>query len=163
MRYIPYIYIAVFLHAGLAFLLPEYANNITKEEDKKKYVRIKVVEKKERQVIEAPLKRTDAPEEADFIGKTDHKAQVQTKTKPNFSSSKKASAFEAKRYSKLLPGEAEEDYYRDFIPDENIAYAKAIDVNTYYYPLISYLTQVRSQVSLAFADPRSKLKQSKGK
>ena len=37
------------------------------------------MEKKERQVIEAPLKRTDAPEEADFIGKTDHKAQVQTK------------------------------------------------------------------------------------
>ena len=48
------------------------------------------------------------------------------------------------KYGGLLP-DASNEYFRDFIADENIKYGPIIDVNTYEYPLLGYFSLIRQQ------------------
>ena len=159
MRLAPYIIIAIALHLTAWRIIPDLDDDSSKIDDKK-YIVVKVVEKKKRSIIEAPQKETLPPENADYLGKTTHKADRQSKIKPNMSASKNATISEkdvSGKYGGLLP-DASNEYFRDFIADENIKYGPIIDVNTYEYPLLGYFSLIRQQVSLSFTDPRSKLR-----
>ncbi len=159
MRFTPYIITAIALHIAFWKLIPEAKPHINKIENKKKYIVVKVKDKK-RTIIEAPQKETLPPEEANHLGKTTHRTDKETKVKANMSANKNASNQDKSKptkYGGLLPDSGDE-YFRDFIADENVKYGPIIDVNTYEYPLLGYFSLIRQQVALSFADPRSKLR-----
>ena len=163
MKFIPYIIAAIAIHIAFWEMIPPNDVNISKIKNKKKYIVVRAIKKKSRAVIEAPQKPTSAPDDADFIGKTTHKTNRQTKVKSNITANKNAAREKLsseRKYSGLLPSKNDEEYFRDFIADENIGYGDAIDVNTYEYPLLGYFSLIRQQVAMSFTDPRSKLKNS---
>ena len=117
MRFLPYIITAIALHIAFWIIIPKVETNINKIENKKEYIVVKVVENRKRSIVEAPQKETLPPEKADYLGKTTHKTDQQTKVKANMSANKNTSNQDKSKptkYGGLLPDSGDE-YFRDFI------------------------------------------------
>ena len=155
---------------------------------KKEPVKIKFVTKdKPRQILETPLKKTERPEKADFLGKEDHIAKKQTRAKnkkqrrhmdpgqgqetsPKPAKKRMASkdgtvadnrAATNSRYADLLP--KSKDLKNNLAQgyqdyiDKDLPPDDYIDVNTVQSRWIGYFTLVRKAFDLAYFSPISKI------
>ncbi len=131
-----------------------------------------------KQIIEAPLIPTEAPDEPAHLGRQNHKAEVEQKLDPKASlkgadssalqngrlkieggiPDKKGDvempAKQGDKYSRLLPqkGEILNLAHNDYIPDPKLPKGAILDVNTTEYRWIGYFMTVRKLVEMAFTD-----------
>jgi outer membrane biosynthesis protein TonB len=152
-----------------------------REEKKKESKKEKEKEKEEdekKQIIEAPLIPTEAPDEPAHLGRQNHKAERVQKTEPqNTIRGADSSALQngrlriegglpdkkgsveipakvGSKYSGLLPqqGDLVNLSHNDYIHNPNIPKGVILDVNTTDFRWIGYFTSVRKLVELAFTD-----------
>ncbi len=131
-----------------------------------------------KQIIEAPLRPTEAPDKPAHLGRQDHKAVEEQKLVPKASLKGADSsalqngrlrieggipdnkgtipvpAKQGKQYSSLLPqqGDIINLAHNDYIPNPKLAKGVMLDVNTTDFRWIGYFSLVRRQVEMAFTD-----------
>ena len=156
-------------------------------------IKVSVVSKSKpenKRIIEAPLEKTEAPDDPNFLGVNDHKAKKQQKAKDrpqdstldpglNRDSPKTEQAQQnqpvadpktlgndgTKRYQALLPQAKElqrsmKKGYQDYMDDEDLPEGEYIDVNTAGYRLIGYFTLLRKSIAQTLFSPDSRLARS---
>jgi TonB family protein len=137
------------------------------------------VDTKNKQITETPLEKTKAPKITKFLGKNNHiaKKQQRTKYKPQAkgldpkkkAASRQRSAKFIAQTSKLdKPNiiadgyisvikkslkQIEQQEYNDYINDSLIPTGEFIDLNTMEYKYISYFTKMRKAIELAWEYP----------
>jgi outer membrane biosynthesis protein TonB len=150
---------------------PDPKQDDKKEEEKKK-------EEDQKQIIEAPLMPTEAPDVPANLGRQNHKAVIEQKTEPKASIPGADSsalqngrlrieggipdnkgtipvpAKQGKKYSRLLPqqGELINLAHNDYVPNPKIPKGAMLDVNTTDFRWIGYFSMVRRLVEMAFTD-----------
>lgn len=131
-----------------------------------------------KQIIEAPLIPTEAPDKPANLGRQNHKAVIEQKTQPKASIPGADSsalqngrlrieggvpdnkgtitvpAKQGNKYSRLLPqqGEIINLAHNDYVPNPKIPRGAILDVNTADFRWIGYFSMVRRLVELAFTD-----------
>ncbi len=131
-----------------------------------------------KQIIEAPLIPTEAPDEPAHLGRQNHKAEIEQKLDPKVSIKGADSsalqngrlkieggipdkggevelpAKQGSKYEGLLPkqGEILNLAHNDYIPDPKLPKGAILDVNTTEFRWIGYFMSVRKLVDLAFTD-----------
>ncbi|MES2746258.1 MAG: TonB C-terminal domain-containing protein [Bdellovibrionota bacterium] len=181
--------VSLISHLALLLIAPEVKHikptervPITIEIKKKPKKKLTDEERKEKeekkQIIEAPLIPTEAPDEPANLGRQNHKAVREQKTEPTASipgadtsalqngrlriegglPDKKGTveipAKVGSKYSRLLPqqGDLVNLAHNDYIHDPKMPKGAILDVNTTDFRWIGYFTSVRKLVELAFTD-----------
>lgn len=149
-----------------------------KDKEKKEKTDEAKEEEEKKQIIEAPLMPTEAPEEPAHLGRQNHKAVREQKVEPKASiKGADSSALQngrlrieggipdkggtvvvpqkqGQKYSRLLPqqGDLINLAHNDYIHDPKMPKGAILDVNTTEFRWIGYFSAVRKLVELAFTD-----------
>ena len=151
---------------------------VSKDDKDQRKKKEEPVKDEPKQIIEAPLMPTEAPDKPAHLGRQNHKAVVEQKTTPRASlpgadssalqngrlrieggvpdnkGTVTVPAKQGKKYSSLLPqrGDIINLAHNDYIPDPKMRTGAVLDVNTTDFRWIGYFSLVRRQVEMAFTD-----------